>query len=173
MNHRLGFSYANSLTKDSIRRSVLRALKVACRSPPDRFNVLPCVSNTDIQKPKLFDENAESFTIAGCTAMASQMLKQTKSYDERVSVDSGNFTNSFMIHSIYNSNGVRHSEKITSFFWSILGMAIDGSDVSSFDIQSDGCHMLADIKVSSSGETLAQNTLNSLGARKIESLREK
>lgn len=29
VNHRLGFSYANSLTKDSIRRSVLRALKVA------------------------------------------------------------------------------------------------------------------------------------------------
>ncbi len=171
VNHRLGFSYANSLTKDSIRRSVLRALKVAAASPPDRFNVLPCVSNTDIQKPKLFDENAESFTIAGCTTMASQMLQAAKSYDERVSVDSGNFTNSFMIHSIYNSNGVRHSEKITSFFWSILGMAIDGSDVSSFDIQSDGCHMLADIKVSSSGETLAQNTLNSLGARKIESFK--
>jgi PmbA protein len=171
VNHRLGFSYANSLTKDSIRRSVLRALKVAAASPPDRFNVLPCVSNTDIQKPKLFDENAESFTIAGCTTMASQMLQAAKSYDERVSVDSGNFINSFMIHSIHNSNGVRHSEKITSFFWSILGMAIDGSDVSSFDIQSDGCHMLDDIKVSSSGETLAQNTVNSLGARKIESFK--
>ena len=51
-----------------------------------------------------------------------------------------------MNHSIYNSNGVCHNEKITSFFWSILGMAIDGNEVSSFDIQSDGCHMLSDVK---------------------------
>ena len=103
--------------------------------------------------------------------MASEMLKGAKSIDDRVSVDSGNFTNSFMNHSIYNSNGVRHNEKITSFFWSILGMAIDGNDVSNFDIQSDGCHMLADVKVSASGETLARNTLRSLGAKKIESFK--
>ena len=76
-----------------------------------------------------------------------------------------------MNHSIYNSNGVRHNEKITSFFWSILGMAIDGNDVSNFDIQSDGCHMLADVNVSASGETLARNTLRSLGAKKIESFK--
>ena len=44
-------------------------------------------------------------------------------------------------------------------------------NVSSFDIQSDGCHMLSDIKVSSSGETLAQNTLKSLGAKKVESFK--
>ena len=115
--------------------------------------------NKNIRRPKLFDENAVSFTVADYTAMASEMLKAAKSIDDRVSVDSGNFTNSFMNHSIYNSNGVRHNEKITSFFWSILGMAIDGNDVSNFDIQSDGCHMLADVKVSASGETLARNTL--------------
>ena len=171
VNHRLGFSYANTLTHESIKRSVIRALKVASASPEDKFNVLPLTPNKNIRRPKLFDENAVSFTVADCTAMASEMLKAAKSIDDRVSVDSGNFTNSFMNHSIYNSNGVRHNEKITSFFWSILGMAIDGNDVSNFDIQSDGCHMLSDVKVSASGETLARNTLRSLGAKKIESFK--
>lgn len=171
LDHRLGFSYGNSFTPDSIQRSILRALKVAAASPQDKFNALPHSSNKHMHKAKLFDQGAESFTITACTTLASEMLEAAKSFDERVSVDSGNFASAFTIHSICNSNGVRHSEKITSFFWSVLGMAINGSDVSNFDIQSGGCHMLQDIKVSPSGRTLAQNTLKSLGARKIESFR--
>ncbi len=169
VNRRLGFSYANTLTEESIKRSVIRAMKVASVCPEDKFNVLPISANKVIQRPKLFDNSAESFTVTECTNLASLMLKAAKSIDNRVSVDSGNFTNSFMNHSIYNSNGICHSEKITSFFWSILGMAIDGEDVSSFDIQTDGCHMLADVNVSTSAESLAKNTLKSLGAKKINS----
>jgi PmbA protein len=171
VNRRLGFSYANTLTKESIQRGVIRALKVASASPEDKFNVLPLTHPKKIRGPKLFDENAVSFTVMDCSVAASEMLRAAKSIDGRVSVDSGNFTNSFLNHSIYNSNGVCHNEMITSFFWSILGMAVDGNEVSSFDIQSDGCHMLADVKVSASGEALAQNTLKSLGAKKVESFR--
>src|SRR5215831_10632988 len=171
VNRRLGFSYANTLTEESVRRSVIQALKVASASPEDKFNVLPLALNRDITRPQLFDRLAESFTVTECTTLASEMLLAAKSIDDRVSVDSGNFTNTFLNHSIYNSNGVCHNEKITSFFWSILGMAIDGNDVSSFDIQSGGCHMLADVKVSPSGEALAQNTLKSLGAKKIDSFK--
>lgn len=171
VNRRLGFSYANTLTQESIKRSVIRAVKVASICPEDKFNVLPLAPDKDIRRPKLFDKTAESFSVTECTTLASEMLKAAISIDNRVSVDSGNFTNSFMNHSIYNSNGVCHNEVITSFYWSILGMAIDGSDVSSFDVQTDGCHMLADVKVSTSAEILAQNTLNSLGAKKIDSFK--
>ncbi|HEY7570638.1 MAG TPA: TldD/PmbA family protein [Nitrososphaeraceae archaeon] len=169
VNRRLGFSYANTLTQESIKRSVTRAMKVASVCPEDKFNVLPIAPKKDIHGPKLFDQAVESFTVTECTTLASEMLRAAKCVDNRVSVDSGNFTNSFINHSIYNSNGVCHSEKITSFFWSILGMAIDGSDVSSFDVQTDGCHMLADVNVSTSAESLAKNTLKSLGAKKIDS----
>ena len=78
VNHRLGFSYANTLTHESIQRSVIRALKVASASPEDKFNVLPLTPIRIYGRPKLFDENAVSFTVADCTAMASEMLKASQ-----------------------------------------------------------------------------------------------
>ncbi len=51
--------------------------------------------------------------------MASDMLVAAKSFDERVSVDSGNFTSSVMTHALLNSNGIRVNETISSFSWSL------------------------------------------------------
>ena len=80
VNHRLGFSYANRLRRRASNVSVIRALKVASASPQDKFNVLPLTPHKKILKPKLFDENAESFTVVGlyCTRplRCSEQLNQ-------------------------------------------------------------------------------------------------
>ena len=55
----------------------------------------------------IYDRKAESFNSSDATKMASDMLVAAKSFDDRVSVDSGNFTSSVMTHALLNSNGIR------------------------------------------------------------------
>jgi PmbA protein len=172
INRSVGFSFANKLDKNSIRMAIRKALKLGSASPHDKYNLLP---SADLSKCNLlqglYDKSAESFTIVDSAEMASRMIEIVKSIDSRVSIDSGGFNNSIITHSIYNSNGSRNIETISSFFWSILGMAIDGLDVSNFDYQFGGCHRVQDINVCSTAKLLAETTINSLGARKIQSFR--
>src|SRR3712207_9365754 len=72
--------------------------------------------------------------------MAAELLKSAKSYDSRVSVDSGNFTAEVATHALANSNGIELKEKASVFSWSIMGMAIEGTEISSFDYQVGGSH---------------------------------
>jgi PmbA protein len=76
-----------------------------------------------------------------------------------------------MTHALHNSNGIRRKETISAFSWSIMGMAIDGSEVSNFDFQFGGTHNVKDIDVYSTSREFAKSVINSLGSRKIESFK--
>jgi PmbA protein len=52
-----------------------------------------------------------------------------------------------------------------------MGMAIDGSDVSSFDFQLGGSHSVRGINVGTAATEFAENVVNSLGPRRIESFK--
>jgi PmbA protein len=100
--------------------------------------------------------------------MASDMLKSAKMYDTRVSVDSGNFSAEVANHAVANSNGIELKEKTSIFSWSIMGMAIEDTEISSFDYQVGGSHYIKDIDVCNTATEFAQTVINSLGTRKIE-----
>jgi len=99
------------------------------------------------------------------------MLGEAKSYDSRVSVDSGNFNADVATHALANSNGSELAERASVFSWSIMGMAIDGSDISSFDFQLGGSHSVKGIDVRTAATEFAETVVNSLGPRKIESFK--
>jgi PmbA protein len=100
--------------------------------------------------------------------MASDMLKSAKSYDSRVSVDSGNFSAQVVTHSLANSNGIEQKEKASVFSWSIMGMAIENTEISSFDYQVGSSHRVKDINVYDTASDFAETVVNSLGTRKIK-----
>lgn len=165
-----GFYSVNSLEKSKIRDAVIMAAKIARVSPKDRHNALPCRSKV-AKLAGIYDRKAESFEASDAARMAAEMLEAAKSYDKRVSVDSGNFNAGVTTQSLANSNGVELSEKASVFSWSIMGMAIDRSDISSFDFQLGGSHSVRGINVRAAATEFAETVVNSLGPRRIESFK--
>ena len=166
----VGFYSINTLTRSRINDAVRMAVKIARASPRDKYHTLPGKS-----KPRalrgIYDKRAESFAASDAANMAAEMLEEAKSYDNRVSVDSGSFNADMATHWLANSNGIELAEKASIFSWSIMGMAIDGSDISSFDFQLGGTHSVKGINVRSAATEFAETVINSLGPRRIESFK--
>ncbi len=170
MDGSVGFYSVNSLARNKIKDAVSMATKIARVSPRDRYHALPGKS-----KPRMlsgiYDKNAESFAPADAARMATEMLETAKSYDKRVSVDSGNFSANVGTHILSNSNGIELAERASVFSWSIMGMAIEGSDISNFDFQLGGSHSVRGIKVRAAAIEFAETVVNSLGPLRIESFK--
>jgi PmbA protein len=167
LNGSIGFYSTNDLAKSRIRDAAAMAIKVAHASPKDRHNVLPGRSKSKSLRG-IYDRNADSFQTLDAARMAAEMLKSAKSYDSRVSVDSGNFSAQVATHALANSNGIELKEKASVFSWSIMGMAIEDTEISSFDYQVGGSHYIKDIDVCNTATEFAQTVVKSLGTRKIE-----
>jgi PmbA protein len=164
-----GFYSINDLAKNRIRDGAAMAIKIAQASPRDRHNILP---NRSRSKSKslhgIYDRDSESFQTSDAAGIAAEMLKAAKSYDSRVSVDSGNFSAQVATHALANSNGIELKERASVFSWSIMGMAIENTEISSFDYQVGGSHFIKDIDVSSTANDFAETVVKSLGTQKIE-----
>jgi PmbA protein len=165
-----GFYSVNSLTKGKIKDAVSMAVKIARVSPKDRHNALPGRSKVRALAG-IYDKKAESFEAADAARLAAEMLGAAKSYDRRVSVDSGNFNAGMATHLLANSHGTELKERASVFSWSIMGMAIAGSDISSFDFQLGGSHSVRGIDVRAAATEFAETVINSLGPRRIESFK--
>jgi PmbA protein len=165
----IGFYSINDLTKSKITDAADMAIKVARASPKDRHNVLPHKSKSKSKSLRgIYDRNADSFQTSDAARMAADMLKSAKLYDTRISVDSGNFSAEVATHAVANSNGIELKEKTSIFSWSIMGMAIEDTEISSFDYQVGGSHYIKDIDVYNTATEFAQTVVKSLGTRKIE-----
>ncbi|HET6779871.1 MAG TPA: metallopeptidase TldD-related protein, partial [Nitrososphaera sp.] len=163
----LGFYSINDLTKSRIKDAAAIAIKIARASPKDRHNVLPGKSKSKALRG-IYDKNAESFQVSDAARMAAEMLEAAKSYDNRISVDSGNFNAEMATHALANSNGIELKERASVFSWSIMGMAIENGDISSFDYQLGGSHFVKHIDVCNTATEFAETVVKSLGTRKIE-----
>jgi PmbA protein len=169
LNGSIGFYSTNDLAKSRIKDAAAIAIKVAHASPKDKHNVLPSKSKSKSKSVRgIYDRNAESFQTLDAARMAAEMLKAAKSYDSRVSVDSGNFSAQVATDALANSNGIELKERASVFSWSIMGMAIENTEISSFDYQVGGSHYVKDINVSNTAGEFAETVVNSLGTRKIE-----
>ena len=169
LNGSIGFYSTNNLTKSKIRDAAAMAIKIAHAGPRNRHNVLPARSKSKSKSLRgIYDRNADSFQTLDAVKMADEMLKSAKSYDSRVSVDSGNFSADVATHALANSNGIELKEKASIFSWSIMGMAIEDTEISSFDYQVGGSHYIKDIDVSNTATEFAQTVVNSLGTHKLE-----
>ncbi|HYY40820.1 MAG TPA: TldD/PmbA family protein [Nitrososphaera sp.] len=163
----LGFYSINDLTKSRIRDATAMAIKIARASPKDRHNVLPGKSKSKALRG-IYDKNAESFQASDAARMAAEMLEAAKAYDNRISVDSGNFNSEIVTHALVNSNGIELKERTSVFSWSIMGMAIENGDISSFDYQLGGSHFVKEIDVCNTATEFAEAVAKSLGTRKLE-----
>jgi predicted Zn-dependent protease len=100
-----GFSSVNVFGKEQIIRSVMMAIKLAKVSPADNSNSIPSKTKINLLK-EIYDKNALGFEPSDNVRMAKDMLLTATSYDNRVSIDSGNFTSSLLTHMVLNSCGI-------------------------------------------------------------------
>lgn len=166
----VGFYSVNSLEKSKIKDAASMAVKIARVSPKDRHHAFPGRSKARML-PGIYDNKAESFAASDAARRAAEMLETVRSYDKRVSVDSGNFNASVGTHALANSNGVDLAERASTFSWSIMGMAIEGSDISSFDFQVGGSHSVKGINVRATASEFAETVVSSLGPHRIRSFK--
>jgi PmbA protein len=164
----MGFTSLNELSADHIEKASRNAVKIAEMTPPDENNILPTTSSSNIHSG-LYDKAAESFGASDSLEVALKMLETAKSYDPRVTIDSGAFNSSLFDNVIYTSNGIERSERISLFSWAIMGMATEGAEVSSFDYQVGTTHNVREIHATTAAEAFSKNVVSSLGAKKIES----
>lgn len=170
VNRSLGFYSVNRITKDSLRNAAVMAIKVANASPPDRFNSLPGRAKVTLLRG-IYDKSSESFGTVEAARAAADMLDAAKSADQRITIDSGSFSSARTNLYISNSAGLDLSEKISTFSWGIMGMAIDGVEVSNFDYQSAGTHFAKKVNVRRTAGEFARTVLESLKPKKIASFR--
>jgi PmbA protein len=166
----LGFYSVNRLTKDAIRDAAVMSIKVARASPADKYNSFPRKSKIKHLRG-IYDKESETFGALQAAKTAVDMLDAAKSRDARITVDSGSFSSARIAHYLSNSNGIERSERLSSFSWSIMGMAIDSGQVSSFDFQTGCTHSVRKIDVRKTAVDFADTVLDSLRPRKIESFR--
>src|ERR687888_363628 len=96
----VGFSSINIMLRDHIIKAIIRAIKIAKVTPADKFNVMSVKKNKVKLLKGIYDKNAESFGSAEAGTRAADLLHAARSYDRRVSVDSGNFASSVISRSI-------------------------------------------------------------------------
>jgi PmbA protein len=183
INKALGFSSVNTFQRKYVEQAVVKAIKLAKISPADKFNSMPDTSNISNSESStsyadgierlegIYDKKAESVSPSVVINMAAELLDSAISFDKRVSVDSGNFASSVIAHVLLNSNGVSAKEMITLFNWSIMGMAVDGSETSNFDFQFGGTHYVNRINVALTARDFAQTVVNSLRPQKVDSFK--
>jgi PmbA protein len=183
LNKALGFSSVNTFQRKYVEQAVVKAIKLAKISPADKFNSMPDTANISDSESSIsnansgrrlegiYDKKAETVSPSQAINLAAEMLDSATSFDERVSVDSGNFASSVISHVLLNSNGVSAKEMITLFNWSIMGMAIDGPETSNFDFQFGGTHYVKGINVRSTAREFAHTVVNSLRPQKVDSFK--
>jgi PmbA protein len=163
-----GFSSVNVFEKEQIIRSVIMAIKLAKVSPADNSNSISTKAKINLLK-EIYDKDALGFEPSDNVRMAKDMLLTATSYDNRVSIDSGNFTSSLLTHMVLNSCGINVIENISLFSWSLMGMAVTDDQVSNFDVQSGSSHLVKNIDVISTAHEFAEAVINYLGSLNIDS----
>ena len=167
-NKGLGFSSVNSFDEKKIEEAIRNSYILAKSSPKDEFNQLP--KSQKITKIKgIYDPDSKTFSTSNALKFGLMMINEAKNYDRRVTVDSASFETVIGESAIINSSEIRIEESSSLFNYYIMGMAVDGEEVSSFNYQFDGKRFINEIDVKTVALEFAKNVIGSLGAERGES----
>lgn len=166
----LGFASVNTLAPREVESALKKAISLASFAPSDMYNDLPSAEKCEEVKG-LFDPMSSDFHTENALEYAVAMLETARDYDPRVTIDVGSFSADVGERAIANSRGISLTEKRSTFFYDLLGMAEDGNQVSCMAYRFHGTHKVRDVDVEKVGNELAEDSIKSLGARKVRSFR--
>lgn len=171
INKASGCASVNSLDSQLIQDTITKALHLARHSVPDEFIVLAEPSTY----PKLEQRIDPRITDLKMDQLIqfSQTFVESCTKSPYISIDSASLECSSGVRLIANTKGMIASEHHSSLNWSVMGMAIQDDDITSFDYTGNHSQNLdhAKEKIEASSREFSEKLLRCLGAQKAESYR--
>jgi PmbA protein len=166
-NKSVGFSSVNNL--DQLPKASEEAIAIAKSSPKDDANVLP--DPTDLPSVSgLYDARIANLDISDAMNFASKILENAVTIDKRLAME-GELSISVGKSAIASSKGVSSESKGTGIMYFLMGQAVDGPVVGSFDYNVHATTNLDTLDLINIPEKLAKGLLDSLGAKKGNSFK--
>lgn len=163
----VGFSSVNDLEK--ISNASQEAVAIAKSSPIDDANVLPKPTNLP-SVSGLYDPRIAKLDISDAMSYASKILENAIAIDRRLAME-GEISISVSKSAIASSNSVSAESKGTGIVYFLMGQAVDGPVVGSFDYNAHATTNLDTLDLINIPEKLAKGLLDSLGAKKGNSFK--
>ena len=164
-NKSCGCASINALDPQLIEDAIDKALHLAKHSVPDEFiSLAPKAEyvNLDLPKDPALAELSMEALVQLTQGFVSECLRS-----EKISIDSASVEQSSGVRVIANSNGMLAHEQHNGLTWSVMGMAIDQDDITSFDYLGDHSLTLegCELKMKNSATKFRHKLLQSLGAQ--------
>lgn len=136
-DHKKGSATINSDNPAAVAKAVADATALAAYSVPDEFLCMAKASEAPPAQalPFLFDDALCDVELETLQLLMQDVL-DILTRDKRVALDRFEIAADISLHGLFNSHGVRQSERQTMLGWSYMGMARDGEEVTSFDYDS-------------------------------------
>jgi PmbA protein len=160
-----GSASINSLDKTQISKAIERALHLAKHSIPDPYLCLaPASQYPTINVP--FDEGIGQMDMKQLMDYGKLFVDHC-TVSPKISLDSASIESGTGVRIIANSKGMMACDRSSSLQWSVMGMAIDGDDITSFDFEGDHSLLLkgCEPKIIKTAELFNEKLLKCLGAQ--------
>ncbi|AKI97462.1 TldD/PmbA family protein [Kosmotoga pacifica] len=169
---RIGFASSNVLEDRVLDQSIDEALTIAHKSKANPGNVLP-LPQTYSEVKGLYSKAFESYNLPHLLEKARFFFEMAKGFDPRIKVDSASLELRINRTEVANTNGLRGSKEKTILSFVIMGMAVDGDDISSFDYKFGLTNNEdnLDALLEHTAKEFAKTIVESLGAKTVTSFK--
>lgn len=138
-----GFASTNDPASEALDEAIDAALALARVTPPDPHGALP-EPRPGRAVAGLCDPALEQLGVAEVGKLCGELVARTRDLDPRVRLDSGWVATSTTTCAIASSTGIEAAERTTDAEGLLFGMAVDGDQVGSFDLdQVEECSLAA------------------------------
>ena len=165
-----GFAHTNDLSR--IEELVEEAVNLARNSQEDPYVGLPDPEEVEMVED-LYHEDVEKTTLEDTLRLGKNLVEIPRKVDSGISIDSAEVVVSSREKRILNTKGLSLTERKSTVRYFVMGMAVEGEKVSSFDYRVGGDVKIEGIedKIKESAESFAKDILKTLGARTCESFK--
>lgn len=169
---KLGFGASNTIEEDDLAVLIDDAVRAMEKSQADPGNVLPDPSDIkDI--PGLYSKELGEYNLPKVLELGKLLFETVKKIDSRITIDSAQVQLTVTDSRLVNSRGISATKSKSSLSYVIMGMAIDGNDISSFDYRYGMILNPEEIesKLQEAAQSFANSVLGSLGAKPCNSFK--
>jgi PmbA protein len=133
LDGRQGFASCNSVDPQELKDVAAKAVEIARFSPQNPYNVILATENVAKEAPSdLWDDALFDLSLQTQKDWTKLMADEA-TREPRFRLNDGALSISAGLYLVVNSAGTHKLEKETDLVWSVMGMAVDGDNITSFD----------------------------------------
>lgn len=152
-NEKQGFASCNSTDPRELKEIALRAVEISGFSPRNALQVIGPTENLPKDSPvELWDDALFSLSLQTQKEWA-QLLARSAMRDPRLRLTEASVEIGSGLYLVMSSKGTHKLSRETAATWSLMGMAVDGDNITSFDYFNELSRRAATV-----GERIASST---------------